>query len=404
MIKKILISILIILVLAGGLYLAYSFGKKSAEKTLMKEVAEQKPNQETPEGVPTPAQKVEEAPAEQGIPVKVAKVEQRDIRIAQTFYGTAVPYAEANVQGEYGGKIVFLKGEEGDSVKKGESIVAFDDSDTQLQLQQANANKNTALQQVNQAQSDFETVQANVARQEQLFKEGIVSKKTVDDVRNRLQSAQATLNTTREVVKQADSQINLLKNMLGDFKIAAPISGVIDEKRYNLNEVYRAGDILYHIIDIDNVYIELEVPETYISQIQEKMNVEVLLDSLPDQEFSGEIDRIIPTGDPQSRNFLAKAVVNNPAHTIKPGMFSRVHVQMKNIQGALIIETRALIKEGENYYVFKVVDSQVKKVAVEVTHREDPTVAVVSTDLEPGDQVVVEDTDQLKPDDRIKIL
>lgn len=404
MYKKILIVVVILIVFAGGLYLAYSFGKKSAEEAVMQEATGQLAKKETPESIPAPSQPVEETQAEQEIPVKVAEVEQRDINLFQTFYGTAVPYAEANVQGKYGGKIVFLKGKEGDDVKKGEIIVRFDDSDTQLQLQQAIANKNSALEQVNQAQSNFETVQADVERQEKLFKDGIVPQKTVDDARNGLQSAQATLNSARESVKQAEAQIDLLENTLNDFKIAAPISGVIDEKHYNLNEVYRAGDILYHIIDIDKVYLEVEIPETYISQIKEKMDVQVFFDSLEDQEFAGVIDRIIPKGDPQSRNFLAKAIVENPERQIKPSMFSRINVRTKSIPGALIIDNKALIEEGGNFYVFKVVDNQVKKVAVEIKHREDISVAVASDELQPGNQVVVEGTDKLKTDVRIKIL
>jgi len=148
----------------------------------------------------------------------------------------------------------------------------------------------------------------------------------------------------------------------------------------------------------------MEVPETYISQIKEKMNVEVFFDPLADQKFSGVIDRILPKSDSQSRNFLAKAVVKNPERAIKAGMFARVNVAIKSLPGALVIDKNALVKEGENYYVFKVVESQVKKVAVEVKHREDTTAAVVSTELQPDDQVVVEGADRLKPDDRINIL
>ncbi len=404
MVKKIFISILIVIVLAGGFYLAYSFGKKSAENTLMEEAAEQAAGQKTPERVLSSSQNVEETAADQGVPVKVATIEQRDIHVAQTFYGTAVPYAEANVQGKYGGKIVFLKGREGDDVKKGEIVVNFDDSDAQLQVQQALANKNSALEQVNLTQSNFNTVRSDFERQEELFKDGIVSQKTVDDARNRLQTAQAALNSAHETVKQSDSQVDLLNNTLNDFKIAAPISGVIDEKRYNLNEVYRAGDVLFHIVDINTVYVEMEVPETYISQIKEQMNAEVFFDPLEEQTFSGVIDRILPKGDPQSRNFLAKVVVENPERAIKAGMFSRVNVMIKSLPGALVIHENALVQEGEKYYVFKVVESRVKKVAVEVTHRDETTAAVVSDELQADEQVVVEGVDRLKPDDLIHIL
>ena len=397
--KTLGIIVLVIIVFAAGLYLAYSFGKKSVEQPSGQDVAVQP----TPESKSTPLQAAATPEEPQAIPVRVAAVEQKEIAVTQTFYGTSVPYDEANVQGKYGGKIVSLKGEEGDDVKKGEVVVRFDDSDTQLQLQQATASKNSALERVNQAQSDFDTIQEDVNRQENLFKEGIVPQKTVDDARNRLQSAQAALNTALEGVKQAESQIDLLNNTLKDLKIAAPISGVIDEKHYNLNEIYRAGDILYHIIDIDRVYVEVEVPETYISQVKEKMEVAVIFDSLVEQEFTGTIERIAPKGDPQSRSFLAKAVVKNAERTIKPGMFARVNVTVKSLPEALVIDRKALLQEGDRFSVFNVVDDQVHKVPVIVKHRDEVSVAVESEGLQSGDHVVVEGVTQLKPDDRVTI-
>lgn len=402
--KKILVSVLVIIVFAGGLYLAYSLGKKAAEQPTGEDTPEQTTVTSTTERVTLPSPSSEEIQAAQGKPVKVAPVEQRDINITQTFYGTVIPYAEANVQGKYGGKIVFLKGKEGESVEKGDIIVRFDGSDTQLELQRAIAAKNAAIEQVNQAQSNFETIQADVERQKKLFEDGIVPRKTVDDANNQLKTAEATLNSARESVKQAEAQIDLLENTLSDFKIGAPISGVIDLKQYNLHEVYRAGDVIYRIVDIDRVYINVEVPESYISQIREKMNVEVIVDSLDDQIFTGAIDLIVPTGEAQSRTFVAKALVKNPKRNVKPGMFSRVTVSVENIPGALTVDPNALIKEGENYYVFKVVETQVKKIAVDVQYREETMVAVASDQLQPDDQVVVEGIDQLQPDDLVTIL
>jgi membrane fusion protein (multidrug efflux system) len=146
------------------------------------------------------------------------------------------------------------------------------------------------------------------------------------------------------------------------------------------------------------------VPESYISQIQENMQVQVFFDSLQDREFGGVIERIIPRGDPQSRNFLAKTVVKNPDQKIKPGMFSRVSVEIQRIPEALVLDKKALVKENENSYVFKVVDNQVQKISVTVKYDEGTTLAVTSDELQAGDQVVIEGTHLLKSDVRVKIL
>jgi len=187
-------------------------------------------------------------------------------------------------------------------------------------------------------------------------------------------------------------------------QITAPISGIIDEKHFNLNEISGAEAVIFHIVDIDRVYIEVEVPETYISKIQEQMSVKVFFDSLNGKEFTGEIERIIPTGNRQSRNFIAKVLVDNPEHLIKPSMFARINVCLEEVPNALVIDKKTLLKEGDSYYVFKISDNHAEKVAVDVKHREGQSAAVLSDELTPYDQVVVEGVRMLNPNDLIKIL
>jgi multidrug efflux pump subunit AcrA (membrane-fusion protein) len=85
-------------------------------------------------------------------------------------------------------------------------------------------------------------------------------------------------------------------------------------------------------------------------------------------------------------------------------MFARAEVSFKNIPGALIVNAKALLEENGNSYVFKIVESTVKKVAVEITYREESTVAVSSEELQPGDQIVIEGVNQLQSDEQVRIL
>ena len=131
-----------------------------------------------------------------------------------------------------------------------------------------------------------------------------------------------------ESVTQAEAQISIINNTLKNFQVMAPISGIIDTKQYNLGEVYQAGSVMYHIINIDQVDVEVEIPETYIKQIREKMNVTVVFDALGDRTFAGLVDTVLPSGTAGNRNFTAKVLVSNPHHAIKPGMFARVEMAL----------------------------------------------------------------------------
>ncbi len=249
--------------------------------------------------------------------------------LAQTFYGTVVPYAEANVQSRQGGTITLLTGQEGDYVKKSEVLVRFDERDTQLQRQQAIALKNSTLQQVNQAKSNFQTIQSNVNRYRKLFEDGFVSKQQVDELVNQLASANASLHSAQESVTQAEVQVKIIENTLRDFQVKAPIRGLIDEKRYNVGEVYQGGAVIYHLINIDQVYVEVEIPETYLRQIREGIAVSVVFDAIGEQSFPGILETILPSGTADNRSFIAKVFVQNPDHRIKPGMFARIRFDLQ---------------------------------------------------------------------------
>ena len=350
------------------------------------------------------AQSIEEIQAAEGKPVRVSAVAQQDIAITQTFYGTVQPYAEANVQGKYSGKIVMLKGKEGDSVQAGEAIVQFEKTDDSLELNRAEASKNAALEAVKQAESNFETAQKTVARNQELFKEGFLAKQSLDELQNQLQVAQATLSSAREQAKTYDANIQLLRNKMKDLTIAAPITGIIDKKYFNLNEIPGANDTIYHIVDIRQVYVEIDVPESQISQVRENMPIDVVIDSLDGQHFSGVVERIIPTGNAANRNFTAKVLVQNPDLAIKPGMFARTSATVESIPNALLLDKKALLQEGEKYYVFKVADGQAQKVEVTIKFRDEKNVGVFSTELNPNDHVVTEGARMLSPNDRVKTL
>ncbi len=387
--KRDLSVVAIVLLLGIGAFTGYSLF--ASEQNSVKQPEQQ-------------AQSIEDIQAAEGKPVRVSQVTQQDITITQTFYGSITPYAEANVQCKFGGTIVMLKGKEGDSVTAGEPVVQFDKKDIELQLQQAQASKNAASEAVNQAESNFATVKKTAERNQELFKGGFIARQSLDEIQNQVQLAQATVASAKEQVKTAEAQIQLLRNSMKDLTMTAPIDGIIDEKHFNVNEIPASGDVIYHVVDIRQVYVDIEVPETHISQIRENMPIDVVIDSLNGQQFSGVVERIIPTGNAANRNFTAKVLVQNADLSIKPGMFARANAKVESFPNALMLDKKALLKELEQYYVFKVTDGQAQKVAVNVKFRDENSVGVLSDELTQADQVVIEGARMLAQNDRVKVL
>ncbi len=155
----------------------------------------------------------------------------------------------------------------------------------------------------------------------------------------------------------------------------------------------------------------MEIPEIYAGLLKKKMVADVFFAlqqnrELKIQEFTGIIEKTI--GEINVLKYfhgtrsLAQVVVKNPNHMIKLDMTAWVNVEIK--KEALIVDKKALIKEGENYYVFKVINNQVKKVEIEVKNDQTKSVLIFSNELHPNDQVVTSEVDQLNSGDYIRIL
>lgn len=244
------------------------------------------------------------------------------------FYGTAAPAAEVNVQSRQGGTLVVLNGKEGDFVQQGDVLAQFDDSEQQLNLEKARSARNSAAQQVRQAESSLNAAETNLERNQQLFDEGLLSQQQLDDLRNKVDSAKSSLSSARESLKQADTQIELLENTLKNFTVYAPISGIINQKSYNVQEVYGGGGVLYQIVNIDDLYVNVDVPETYIKRMQEGLPVTIRFNALREQTFPGVLETVLPSGASSNRTFTVKVRMRNPDHVVKPGMFATVHMAL----------------------------------------------------------------------------
>ena len=338
MVKKNIIGIIMVVLITASFLIGYQMGKGSSDQangqTGMPSGAPsgmmsgKSAGGQMPSGMPQGNQAPSTGQVAQSKESQVVSAPAEEkLEPVQTFYGTVQPFAEVKIQSEQGGTIIYMKAKEGDVVKKGEVLVKFDTKDKLLELENAKSSLNSSEQQVEQAVSNYNTVQKDYERNKSLFEDGLVSRQDLDNMSYQLQAALTSLQNSRESVSQATTQIRMIENQLEDYQITAAISGVVESKEYNLKEVYKSGDMIYNIINIDQVYAEIEVPETYLQKIKEGMEVSVYFSALGDTEFSGTVETIMPSGSGDSRNFTAKVIVENPDLSIKSGMFARVDVK-----------------------------------------------------------------------------
>jgi multidrug efflux pump subunit AcrA (membrane-fusion protein) len=110
--------------------------------------------------------------------------------------------------------------------------------------------------------------------------------------------------------------------------IRSPIRGHVVKKYQKEGNYVEEGTPLYDVVDLDTVWIEAEVYEADQGLLREGLTASATTLSLPNQVFSGTLTFIYPHLDESTRTLAVRFEVPNPAHKLRPGMYTTVHIEI----------------------------------------------------------------------------
>lgn len=157
--------------------------------------------------------------------------------------------------------------------------------------------------------------------------------------------------------RQAQAAVAAARVGQEDAFIRAPYDGRVVAKMINKGDLASPGTPLL-IIEQKNLFnVELMLPERYIQTVSEGLAVKVVVPALNDEEFTGNIERIVPAADAPSRSFQVK--VHMPSgQALKSGMYARVSIPLGSTSMMLIART-AITEQGQLDGVFVVDNNQI---------------------------------------------
>jgi membrane fusion protein (multidrug efflux system) len=120
------------------------------------------------------------------------------------------------------------------------------------------------------------------------------------------------------------------------------------------------------------------VPEVYMRQVQVGQALQIQLDALPGRTFEGKVFAVNPLIDAAGRSVVIRALVRNPDTSLRPGMFARVRLITRNAQDAMVLPEQALVPQGDQQFVYRVIDGKAVRTKVEVGQRRDSKVEILN--------------------------
>ncbi len=308
-----------------------------------------------------------------GVTVEAIKVATASLPQSITTVGSLRSDESITVRPEVAGRIGFIGFKEGQPVAKGTVLIRLDASVNEAELAQARAN-------LVLAKSKYE-------RAVDLAKSNFISGQARDEAENNYKVAQAALQ--------------LVEARLAKTEIRAPFSGVIGLRQVSVGDYVKEGADLVNLESIDPLKVDFRVPEVYLRQVKVGQVLQVQLDAQPGRIYEGRVYAINPLVDAAGRSIVIRAQVGNAETTLRPGMFARVRLITDQRQDALIVPEQALVPQGTEQFVFRILDGKAQRVKIEIGQRGDGKVEIVQG-LAAGDLVVT--AGQLKLRDGVPVV
>ena len=242
--------------------------------------------------------------------------------------GSVNSYELINIYPEFSGIVKNIYVKSGEIVKKGQSLIKIDDGGLKEQL--------------SQLEIGFELTKTTFERQQRLWDQNIGS--------------EIKFLETKSMYEAQKQGINQLKKQIKKTLIEAPFSGTID------NVVVKKGEVVYPgrsnlmmLLNLDNLYIESNVPEKYIASIRSG-NKAIVHFPLLDKTITTTIRQSGSYINPINRTFKIEMDIDKNNLNIKPNLNSKVRINDYSNSSALMVNQNFISIDSDNKeYVYKIV-------------------------------------------------
>ncbi len=338
--------------------------------------------------------------------VLVVEVQPQEVALERDFVGQVYGVADLPVRARVEGFLQGIHFKEGRRVRKGQLLYTIDPQPFQA---------NVARYESQLAEAEIRAVRAQneLERIEPLARINAVSKSDLD-------AAVAEKGAAEAAVEAAEASLELARIELGYAKVTAPTSGIIGKTQAKEGEfVGRSPNpvILNTVSRIDSVLVEFFIPERDYLQLAREVVEKIKTGNLRTNDENYPLRLILSDGsiypypgrvrfldrevNPTTGSLRLQTIFPNPDRLIRPGQFAKVRVVMDKLDEGLLIPQRCVSEFQGRFNAYVVAQDSViqRELTLGPTYRD---YWVVLDGLEPGDRVIYEGLQRVRPGARVQ--
>jgi len=350
-----------------------------------------------------------------------------DIVQAVTATGTVNPVVTVQVGSYVSGPIVQMLCDFNTQVKKGQLCAKIDPSTYQVQLDQAQANLANATAQLHKDQATLEYAKVTYERDQKLIRDNVISQDQLDSQKSTYDAALAQVGVDRAAIQQQAAAVRAAQVNLGYTNIISPVDGTVVSRNVDMGQTVAASfqtPTLFLIAqDLTKMQVDTNVSESDVGPVQVGQKAGFTVDAFPDRTFWGAVAQVrqSPITVQNVVTYDVVIAVSNPELLLKPGMTANARIVTAERDDVLKVPLQALrftpagtashehhphdgtgsdnaVKTANSErkgHLWVSNDGKIRRVNVVRGLDDGSVVEIRSGDLQPGDQVVI---DQTNPD------
>ncbi|MCM8780533.1 MAG: efflux RND transporter periplasmic adaptor subunit [Candidatus Omnitrophica bacterium] len=183
--------------------------------------------------------------------------------------------------------------------------------------------------------------------------------------------------------------------------VEAPLDGIVGRVYVDVGQHVTPQTPIALILSMDKVKIVLDIPERYLARIALGLKARIQVDSYPEEEFWGKVNKVIPVVDLATRTAPVEIVLDNPKHRLKSGMFARVGLILEERRAVPVILKESIITRDQDSYVYIVENNRAVLKKVRLGLKQGPYYQVLEG-IKEKDLVVIMGQQRLTPGAKVK--
>lgn len=288
--------------------------------------------------------------------------------------GSVQPERRADLRAEVSAVVLDVLRENGDVVKRGDVLVRLDETAIRDSLSSAEASARTAAQALEQSQRQLQRITT-------LRGSGMASAQALDDVENRLNTAQSELAASKARSMAARQQLQRTV-------VRAPFDGIVSDRKVSSGDTAQIGKELLKVIDPSSMRLEGLVSADRIGDVAAGQSVTFRVNGYGDQVFVGKVRHVNPVANVTTRQVEVLVDFVGDKRPKLAGLYAEGQIEASRTS-ALTVPATALVRDGDATSVWRLNENSVHKVGLVIGAR-DPRTGdyVLRSGLVEGDRLI----------------